>query len=151
MKKKQLSRLFVLILLLFVTYDANAQFKNYESSKSIVTMANGYATSVTKAQKIYFQIWINTPPSKEHGSGKIWTSNAPFASKQKATQNEEFRIYSIQINSDGMYTYYAHDLNLIGQTLLFQVDNNSATSSMTVSRYATDGIKVLKKTIYYLD
>ena len=154
MKKKQLFQLIAVTLLLLTTFNANSQDKQYTSSKSIVTKANGVSTSVTKEKNVYFQFYIRPNSlSVPNNRGTIWITDAPRMTKSKeVTQTDEFRIYTMELKDNGTYNYWTIDVGNDGQTVLFQVDNNSATPTISVSRYAPGGeSKVLKTIIYYLD
>ena len=154
MKKKQLFQLIAVTLLLLTTFNANSQDKQYTSSKSIVAKANGVSTSVTKEKNVYFQFYIRPNSlSVPNNRGTIWITDAPRMTKSKeVTQTDEFRIYTMELKDNGTYNYWTIDVGNDGQTVLFQVDNNIATPTISVSRYAPgEESKVLKTIIYYLD
>jgi hypothetical protein len=116
-----------------------------------VTLANGNPTSFTTEKRVYFFISLFTNPSP-NDIGKVILSDQPRETRVTRQYEEKFRVFSAKLNSDGTYDYWAIDIGNDGQTVLFEVDNNSVVPTVTVSRYSP-GVngKVLKRTIYYID
>ena len=84
--------------------------------------------------------------------GKILIQDIPFNSKGY-TRNyfENFRIYKVKLNDNGVYDYWTIDIGQDGQTVLFQVDFNGAIPQIVMSRYSPSGNDVLKRIVYYID
>ncbi len=151
MKKIKFISPLVFISFLLVSLNVNGQ-KNLSSSKNTVTLANGNPTSVTNEKKVYIYIALFYSPSSSNNIGRIDLLDQPWGSKVTRYYEENFKVYSAKLNNDGTYNYWTIDIGNDGQTVLFQVDNNSAVPTITVSRYSPVGNStVLKRTIYYID
>ena len=152
MKKIKFILTLVLISFLLASLNVNGQ-KSLSSSKNTVTIANGNPTSVTNEKKVYIYIALfDSRISSRNDIGRIDLLDQPWGSKVTRYYQENFKVYSAKLNDDGTYNYWTIDIGNDGQTVLFKVDNNSAVSTITVSRYSPVGNStVLKKTIYYID
>ena len=141
---------FIFLLFVLTASVAMGQNKSYKSSKNTVTKANGVAASVTNEKKMYFEIFLNKV-CNGNDCGTINLADGPMHTGQPINY-EQFRIYSVKLNDNGVYDYWTIDIGNDGQTVLFEVDNNSAVPAITVSRYSPVGNNtVLKRTIYYID
>lgn len=133
---------------------AMGQDKSYISNKHTITKANGSATNVTNEKKLYFSIYVKPNSlARQNDLGNIWITNAHRMNDYKnVTYEDGFRIYSIQLKESGIYNYWTIDVSNDGQTVLFQIDQNSAIPTITMFRYAPNSSNtVLKTVIYYLD
>lgn len=133
---------------------AIGQNKSYISNKHRITKANGVATNVTNEKKLYFQIYVKPNSlARQNDLGNIWITNAHRMNDYKnVTYQDGFRIYSIELKESGIYNYWTIDISNDGQTVLFQVDQNSAVPTVTMFRYSpSSNNTVLKTIIYYLE
>lgn len=147
-----------LSLLIFVMLIASiksvAQTKHYASSSHTITKANGNFCNVKKTKNIFIKIYIDNYMPKPNDKGTITMQNISFNSKDYSNRTyfETFRIYSIDLEDDGIYKYWTIDIAQDGQTVLFKVDLNSATAKVTMMRYAPGKSNdVLKTIVYELD
>ncbi len=140
------------IFCIMLTINLAAQQKYYSSSSNLVSKANGVSANVKNEKKIFFSIWVDSSPSV-NDKGSINLQDVSFSSDYKNRMYfEHFRIYSIDFKSTGIYNYWTIDVGFNGQIVLFQVDQNSATPTITLHRYAPgEGSNVLKTIVYYLD
>lgn len=142
----------IVLVTFLLSNTAMSQTKSYISNKHTITKANGSSTNVTNDKKLFFQIsvWGTTKPNDW---GSIWITNAHRMNDYKNVSYEDaFKIYSIKLKDDGVYNYWTIDVANDGQTVLFQVDQNSAVPTITMFRYAPGADNtVLKTVIYYLD
>lgn len=142
---------FISIILIVFALNTTAQ-KSLSSSKNIVTIANGSSTSVSNQKQLYFYIALYSSPMGPNDIGRIDLMDAPWEKGGGKNYNEKFTIYNAKLNDNGVYYYWTIDIGNDGQIVLFQVDNNSAVPTITVSRYSpSDKSKVLKQIIYYID
>jgi hypothetical protein len=128
--------------------------KSYVSDVHRVIKANGNSTNVTINKKRYFQISIMpNSMAQRNNLGNIWITNAHRMNNYKnVTYQDEFKIFSIDLKSNGTYNYWTTDIANDGQTVLFQINMNSAIAKITMSRYAPGaGSTVLKKIVYSLE
>lgn len=145
--KSYVLKVLAFIALSFNITNVSAQSKNYVSNKHTITKANGSPTNVTNDKKLFFEIIVYST-SRPNDKGSIWIEN----DRNGGTYRESFRIFSIDLKENGIYNYWTIDIATDGQTVLFQVDLNSATPTITMKRYApTKESVVLKNTIYYLE
>lgn len=148
--KRSNMKTFIFFLFCLSASVAMGQDKSYKSSKNTVTRANGVAASVTNEKKMYFKIYLEKV-CNGNDCGGINVADGPMNTGQSINY-EQFRIYSVKLNDAGVYDYWTIDIGNDGQTVLFEVDNNSAVTTITVSRYSPVGNStVLKRTIYYID
>lgn len=140
----------ICIAFIFLQNFAFAQNKSYVSSRNVVTKANGLSTNVTNQKTMYIEIHVDKT-CDGYDCGRINIADGPMHTG-KHINFEGFRIYSVKLKDDGIYNYWTVDVAADGQIVLFQVDNNSAISTITMHRYAPgQESKVLKSIVYYLD
>jgi hypothetical protein len=152
--KLSVFKIIILLVLNLTAFTAIGQDKSYISNKHTITKANGTSTNVTNDKKLFFQIYVKPNSlSRANDLGNIWITNAHRMSDYKnVTYEDGFRIYSIQLKESGIYNYWTIDVSNDGQTVLFQVDQNSAIATITMFRYAPNSDNtVLKTVIYYLE
>jgi hypothetical protein len=109
----------------------------YLSNNQVVTKANFESANVTKSETIYILITTNSI------NPCVRLQDAPFyyPGSQNKTWTKEYRLYS---HSDG--DFWTKDAS--NQTVLFEVDENSADSKITMSIYS--GNNVVKRIVYYI-
>ena len=138
-----------IVLFSLVSITTTAQRTLLSSSKNTVTIANGTSTSVNFQKQLYFRILIYSEPYGPNNLGYIDMADTPIVNQ---SVDESFPIYSAQLGSDGVLHYWSDKSKIGQQIVLFEVDNNSAVPTITVSRYSpVDKNKLLKQTIYYID
>lgn len=132
---------------IILTNSGLAQDKSFMSKTNKVTIANGFSVNVTNEKKIYFEINLqNSCPGND--CGQIVIADGIMHSGQNINY-EKFKIYSLKLNDNGIYDYWAIDVTSGDQIVLFEVDNNSAVATLTISRYSPiEKNKVLKRIIY---
>ena len=146
-------KIFILFLLLNISLISYAQTKRYVSNKNTVTIANGNYCQVANINSIYLELYIKSSTSP-NDMGTIILQDIPFNAKDYSNRKyfETFRVYKIKLNDDGVYDYWTVDIAQDGQTVLFEVDLNSAIPKITMSRYSpSSSNKVLKRIIYSLE
>jgi hypothetical protein len=145
----------VTILVFALTYNSlKGQDKSYISNKHVISKANGVATNVTNDKKLYFNIYVKPNSlARQNDLGNVWITNAHRMNDYKnVTYEDGFRIYSIELKETGIYNYWTIDVANDGQTVLFQVNQNSAVATITMFRYSPNSSnEVLKIVTYYLD
>lgn len=152
--KLKISTIITLFVLTLTSINLNAQDKSYISNKHTITKANGVSTNVTNEKKLYFQIYVKPNSlARANDLGNIWITNAHRMNDHKnVTYEDGFRIYSIQLKESGIYNYWTIDVSNDGQTVLFQIDQNSAIPTITMFRSAPNSSNTVLKTVtYYLD
>jgi hypothetical protein len=150
--KLSIIKYFVLIAFALTTSIAFAQDKSLTSDRNVITKANGRQTNVENNKYLYIQISLWGSASSINDIGGIWITNAHRMQNYKnVTYEEGFRIYKINTNSDGTYNYWTKDKSN-GQTVLFELDQNGAVGTFTMSRYSPSGdSNVTKRVKYYLE
>lgn len=149
-------KIFILFLLLNISLISYAQRKFYVSNKNTVTIANGNYCQVEKIKSIYFDIYILGSSATPNKKGEINLQDTPFNTKGNSNRKyyDTFRVYQIKLNENGVYEYWTVDIAQDGQTVLFEVDLNSAIPKITMSRYSrssSNNVRVLKRIIYSLE
>jgi hypothetical protein len=140
------------IIIAFASNTSSAQDKSYVSNKHTITKANGESANGTNDKTLYFDIRVYSSSTEPNKLGKIFITNQPFTKFNEITYKDEFKIYSIKLNNSGIYDYWTIDVANDGQTVLFEINQNSAVPTITVSRYQPgQASKVLKTVIYYLE
>ena len=133
---------------------AFAQSKHYLSLKNTINLANGNVTNVNQEKAVYFNLHVWEKTDDPNDKGLMTLQDVPFNSNDYSRRMyyESFKIYSIQLNNDGVYYYWTVDQVANSQVVLFEVNLNSAPSIIVMNRYApSGGNKVLKRTTYYLE
>jgi hypothetical protein len=147
---KNIKTIIICIAIVFLQNFTYAQDKSYVSSKNVVTKANGTSTNITIQKTMYIEISVDKT-CDGYNCGRINIADGPMHTG-KHINFEGFRIYSIKLKDDGKYSYWTVDVAADGQIVLFQVDNNSAISTITMHRYAPgQKNEILKSVVYYLD
>jgi hypothetical protein len=143
--------IFTTLFFVFTTISFNlfSQQKQYYSKSNSITIANGTVTQVSRNKSMYIAIHRSDYANK----GLVLIQDIPFNSDSGNRNHfESFDIYSIKLNDNGLYYYWTKDIAQDGQTVLFEVDMNSAIPKIVMSRYSPNGgNKVLKRIEFYIE
>ena len=150
--KISIIKFFVLIAVTLITSKSFAQDKSITSDRQVITKVNGNQTNVENTKYLYIEISLWKSASTINDIGGIWITNANRRNNYKnVTYEEGFKIYKINANSDGTYDYWTQDKSN-NQTVLFELDQNGAVGTFTLSRYSPSGdSNVTKRIVYYLE
>jgi hypothetical protein len=128
---------FFLLLPIVIIAQKDYIDNDYVSKSHVITKANYESTNVTKTETIYILVTSNPV----HPCVRLQDAPFLYPGSQNKTWTKEYRLYN---HSNG--DFWTKDAS--NQTVLFEVDENSADPTITMSTYS--GNTVVKKVKYFI-